>query len=578
MIRFDPGTQIAGEVSLDNMRRTLDAFSKLHRYTGSEQGEASVEYIKAYLDKYGVPCSILTYQCFRSLPVSASVTLIGEGTVFPALAAVFSGEAAGLAGELYYDVQSENEPKYELDARHRFEAFKGKIVLTNSRSGDFAYRAAQAGALGVINIWAQDEELLHHNTIGTVWGNPTVHDIHRHSYIPFVGVTRSSGLRLQKLCRERKTHVELNIKMDRRIVESSMPVVDIPGKSEKYILVSGHYDSWYEGITDNATANAVTLECARIMHSHRQELRRGVKVVFWSGHSDGRYAGSSWYVDNHWEDLDKNCVAHVNLDLLGGKNDELVLRATSLMEKEGLSEGIIEEFSSVRPHLDMGLSRAGDESFSGVGVPLSLLSHFRSYPDGKYGQWANCYAPWWHTSLDSLDKVDYDFLVRDAKINIKLVWEIAQAEKLPVDLRRFASRMFKMLSEINERSAADFDLSAVLERLTDLESALDKLCQAVERYRVQDTDDILKKVAGGMVRLTYTYGSPYYHDPAYSGSSAFHLLSSVEGVTKSNTSPETYLMLKTDFIRQCNRQNAEMAKLIEAIDVQIKRWEHATQA
>ena len=572
MENVNRGTQIAGEISLELMKETLECFSGLHRYSGSEQGEESVRYIKEYLERYDIPCEILTYDCYRSLPVQASVK-VGDKE-YEAMAAVYSGEADMLEAELIYDADSEKSALCEIDNIKRLNSFKGKIVLTNDRNGDFARHAYEAGALGIVIIWPQTEEWLHHMTIGTVWGNPTIHDYYRYCRIPYVEVTNKTGLELKALCEKGSCRAVLNIRMDDRIVKTSMPVATIRGKSDKYVLISGHYDSWYEGITDNATANAATLECARVLYEHRDELRRSVKVAFWSGHSDGRYAGSSWYVDQNWEDLDKNCVAHINLDLIGGKNDELVSRGTSLMEKEGLSENIIEEFSGVRPVLKSGLSRAGDESFSGVGVPLSMLSRFASKSDGEYAQWAASYAPWWHSVADTLDKVDEEYLLRDARINLKIVWEILQSERLPVDMIRFANRMEEMLTGIQNESTDDFDLSGVLERIEELKAAICKLEQAIETYKVKDTDAIIKKIAGGMVRLNYTYGSPYYHDPAYGGYSDLHIFKMMRGVTRENTTPETYLMYQTDFRRQCNRQRAEMEKLIEAIDAQIYRWKN----
>lgn len=595
------GTEIACEISLELMRRTLECFSRLHRYSGSEHGEEAVRYIRSYLAQHGVPCEILSYDCFRSLPVSAKIRM-GDRE-FEAMAAVYSGNANGLRAELYYDEASEKCGLSELANRERLSVFRGKIILTNDRDGEFAKTAHDAGALGVIVIWPQTEPLLHHMTIGTVWGNPTIHDMHRYSRIPYVEVTNETGMELKKLCKTAGSKapgaaggepgtgqtagagqqpvsemhpciVELNARMDDRVVKTSMPVVTIPGKSEKYVLISGHYDSWYEGITDNATANAAMLECARILYKYRDLLKRSVKVAFWSGHSDGRYAGSSWFVDQNWEDLDQNCVAHINLDLIGGRNDELVSRGTSLMEKEGLSEQVIEEFSGVRPVLRKGLTRAGDESFSGVGVPLNMLSRFESKKDGEFAQWAGSYAPWWHSVDDTLDKVDEDFLLRDAKINLKIVWEILQADRLPVDMHRFADRTESMLKEIKEDCTKDFSPQCVIDRVAELKAALHRLDRAIMEFNPEDTDTIIKKVSGGMVRLHYTYGSPYYHDPAYGGYSDLHIFQMMRGVTRENTTPETYLMYQTDFRRQCNRQRAEMQKLIEAIDVQIDRWKY----
>ena len=80
---------------------------------------------------------------------------------------------------------------------------------------------------------------------------------------------------------------------------------------------------------DNGSANAVMLEVARILSKYKKELRRGLRLAFWSGHSHGRYAGSTWYADNFWLDLEKNCVAHVNTDSAGAKGCECIDRGVS---------------------------------------------------------------------------------------------------------------------------------------------------------------------------------------------------------------------------------------------------------
>ena len=122
---------------------------------------------------------------------------------------------------------------------------------------------------------------------------------------------------------------EVTIEMETKIRRSSMVAVDIKGKSDSFVLVSGHYDSWYEGITDNAVSDAILLEYARVLYAHRSELKRGVRIAWWSGHSDGRFSGSTWYCDSHYADLRKNCVAHVNLDLTGCKNSEQIVARTA---------------------------------------------------------------------------------------------------------------------------------------------------------------------------------------------------------------------------------------------------------
>ena len=61
-------------------------------------------------------------------------------------------------------------------------------------------------------------------------------------------------------------------------------------------------------------------------------MRRGLRLCFWSGHSHGRYSGSSWYADTRWEELSKRCVAHVNVDSTGAKGNTIMSDALSSAE------------------------------------------------------------------------------------------------------------------------------------------------------------------------------------------------------------------------------------------------------
>ena len=68
---------------------------------------------------------------------------------------------------------------------------------------------------------------------------------------------------------------------------------------------------------DNGSANATMLEAARLSPSAGQNGGAGLRVCFWSGHSHGRYSGSTWYADQNLDELDRRCVAHVNVDFDG---------------------------------------------------------------------------------------------------------------------------------------------------------------------------------------------------------------------------------------------------------------------
>ena len=81
---------------------------------------------------------------------------------------------------------------------------------------------------------------------------------------------------MQKKLEEGPLTACLNVEMCQSIVSSTMPVARIQERSDKYVLVSSHYDSWYEGITDNGVANAAMMEIARVFARKFRNIRSGL--------------------------------------------------------------------------------------------------------------------------------------------------------------------------------------------------------------------------------------------------------------------------------------------------------------
>jgi Zn-dependent M28 family amino/carboxypeptidase len=134
------------------------------------------------------------------------------------------------------------------------------------------------------------------------------------------------------------------------------------------VLFSGHHDAWYYGVIDNGGANATMLEVARICAMHRHAWQRGLRIAVWSGHSQGRYSSSAWYADAKWEELERRCIAHVNVDSTGGRGNTEIADTTAASELTGLARDALlthagQHFAGRR------VGRAGDESFWGIGIP-----------------------------------------------------------------------------------------------------------------------------------------------------------------------------------------------------------------
>lgn len=84
--------------------------------------------------------------------------------------------------------------------------------------------------------------------------------------------------------------------------------------------------------------------------------------------------GSTWYCDHHWDELYENCIAHVNLDLLGSKGADhtLAIRTAGLEGTKWLKEHVME--ADPLAEIQIGRIAAVRISLSGSRDPLSYQS------------------------------------------------------------------------------------------------------------------------------------------------------------------------------------------------------------
>jgi hypothetical protein len=555
--------KVTAELDVQRMWDDLQIFSQLHRYSGSDDGEKAVDIIVNRMKTLDIQVARERYDLYRSLPLEATVSITNdEGKMeLKATPYVYSICAANLTGPVVFDVYGQAKPLSQNEQIKRCEGLNGKIVLTYDVTYQFAEQACKAGALAILTIWPGD--IPHHGTLGAVWGTPEPVDLGRYPRIPFVEIIRRDGEKLLALLRKSEVIATLDVKMDTRIVTSSMPVAVIPGESAKYVLVSGHYDSWYEGMTDNGVANVAMMDMARVLKQNQGKLKRTVVLAWWSGHSDGRYSGSTWYFDQHWQDLHDNCVAHINMDICGCAGSDLVGFNTSGMEGRSFSDRFLMEFNAQPPIAPVPMERFADQTFWGANVPLTIMPKF-----SKYGASAMPFF-WWHTVQDSIDKVSPKIMLRDSSVILKLACLFANAEQLPVRLLEFATMMESHLNALKQQLHTDFDLAPADPHVQRLKAALSRLEKAMEGR--SDTDDIIKRTAGELARITYSSSSPYHQDPAVA-QGLFPALSKAVGHTPENTEAEYYLALKTLFVRQRNRLVGQIMKVIEECDNQLSRW------
>ena len=188
-----------------------------------------------------------------------------------------------------------------------------------------------------------------------------------------------------------------------------LPVVEIRGQEDpdEFLLVHGHYDSWYEGIGDNATGDAALLELARVLWGLRGQLKRTVRIAWWPGHSTGRYAGSTWYADTFADEIDEHCIAQLDIDSPGCAGATAYEEVMWMAEADGLCRSAIPMRSGCPPNSVRPLVPATTRStrFGLIGVLHAAVEHSAGRSGRRWGYYAvgGCGGrPVWHTPNDVL--------------------------------------------------------------------------------------------------------------------------------------------------------------------------------
>ena len=324
--------RLCAAVDAASMMRHLEEFARRMKLSGTPEELESFRYLQATLDGYGFRTDLIQHDAYISLPGRARIE-IGSETP-DCITHSFSRASApgGLRAPVVYAGRGRPEDFAALDVR-------GRIVLLESIANPAAsLRASQAGAAGQIHI--SPHEHLHEMCISSVWGSPTGETLDHLPRTVVLSVRKATGDALKHRVQAGETvEVVLHAEVETGWRKTPLLVADLPGPTDEspFVMFSGHHDTWYYGVMDNGGANATMLEVARLFAAERAVLRRGLRICFWSGHSHGRYSGSTWYADTHWDELVRRCVAHVNVDSTGARGNTVMVDAQSSAELGGLA-------------------------------------------------------------------------------------------------------------------------------------------------------------------------------------------------------------------------------------------------
>ena len=525
----------------------------------------SLSYVSDTLKGFGYEVKLLSYDGFISYPVKAEVQVLGE-----------TPETLRSLGHCF----SDSTPEEGITAPVSFDLAEccGKILLLDGLPNyNKVMDAKSKGAKAVLFV---QDDYLHNMPVNPIWGSPTRETEHFLPRIPVASITRPDGRRLRE--RWEREQVVINLRSQVEMGwKKGLPILvaDLPSeKSDKFVLLSCHIDSWDYGAMDNGTANATAIECARLLAMKREELYRGLRVCFWSGHSQGKFCGSSWYADHHYEELERRCVSHVNIDSTGGKGAVVVEEAPVMPHTRQLAAEVIKEQTGV-DFIGKRIGHFADQSFFGVGLS-SLFGTFSeqsretagdslSFQHGTTVR-ASGLGWWWHTEYDTIDKIDPEFLQRDTKIYLSVLWRLMTRPVLPFDFQDAAEDMASETKHLQDLLGNRFDLGPLAERICQVRAAAARFESSLANLHTPEqpeavrANESIQRIAQCFVRAQFTGGNVYSYDL---GTPMKHIPALADGyqLAQAEADSDDYYMLQLSLQRGMNRVMHDLAEIMEII-------------
>lgn len=502
--------ELLAQVDQDRLMDYTGTISQWVRISSLPAELESLKYVSDTLEGFGYEVTLLRYPGFISYPVRAEVRVPGA-----------QPETLRALGHCF----SDSTPEEGITAPISFDSDRcgGKIVLFDGLPNYNKVMDAKArGAAAVLFI---QDDYLHNMPVNPIWGSPTRDTQHLLPRIPVASITRPEGEKLRRRCAAGevtvclRSQVETGWKPDLPILVADLP----SAKSSKFILLSCHIDSWDYGAMDNGTANATAIECARLLALKRDEWYRGLRICFWSGHSQGKFCGSSWYADNHYEELEKLCVAHVNIDSTGGKGAVVVEEAPVMPHTRRLAAQVIKEQTGT-DFIGKRIGHFADQSFFGVGLSSLFGTFSEQSPETagnslsfKHGTTvrASGLGWWWHTEHDTIDKIDPAFLQRDTRVYLAVLWRLMTCPTLPFDFPGAADDMAAEVERLQSMLGNRFSFQALAERIARIREAAARFADSLtglespELPQAVSANEYIQRIARCFVRAQFTSGNVY---------------------------------------------------------------------
>jgi N-acetylated-alpha-linked acidic dipeptidase len=517
--------RVGAAVRIDDAWELVERFSHLVRESGSADEAVAFQYIAGRLSEWGVHHTLHHPELLISLPRRASLK-VGTKTYkakTPSMA--MSTPAAGVVADVVHEATGFAKSVEDIfaPAVRGTADVRGKFVLCEGQA--MGGKVAELEARGVAGaIFISPGERIHEGIVTTIWGSPDLASLHRKPKIPVVSVSRPDGEELVRLIEAGACRALMIAEHVDGFVPIPVLVAEIRGKREpeRFVMVHGHIDSWHYGVGDNATGDATLLEVARVLNLERDHLERSVRICWWSGHSHGRYAGSTWYADQFALDLEENCICHINCDSPGCRDADSFEDVCAMAETSDFAVSAIRAFAgagaTTRPPV-----RGGDLSFLNLGLStLFMLSSNMSNQSrkerGLYGVGGCGGNLEWHTEADTIEIADRVTLLRDMRLYAGTAFRAANLAVHPLDFRSTLAQIASTLDGYEARLGGLLDWRPLEGELASTQAVVDQLYKGLSNVTsIEDArryNDAILVIGRALVSALYSREGKYRQDVA----------------------------------------------------------------
>lgn len=213
-------------------------------------------------------------------------------------------------------------------------------------------------------------------------------------------------------------------------IEFCNVIADIPGNSDKFVLVGCHYDAKkivsvpdFAGANDGASGVAVLLAMMEAVKNYPSSPPASLKFVFFDGEecfheyttADGLFGSRRLAAKMTADGSLKKCSAVVILDMIGdrdltvtlpsGSDQRLVTQLLKIAEQQGVREYFtIMDTDIIDDHTP----------FQKRNIPVIDIIDFQFGKGNRY----------WHTSADTVEKTSPESLKITGNAALQLIWDI----------------------------------------------------------------------------------------------------------------------------------------------------------